>query len=455
MKKLASIVMAVIILCALSTMVACVRINSGEELDDYEVNLNLDKNIEADLKILVPVGDYEEKIIDSLILGFNDIYPNVTIRKSTVQIGDTYESSIITQYQSGILPDIIWTDSTTRFYFLVGKKIALNLNPYIAESEKTGVFDVEEDFYQKIFDMCSYQEKLYVVPRSHDNVVTMINTEQFDAAGIDWTQYKDGWTWTQFKQVCGQFRTYYDGLTPAKRMYFPITPSFHWAPVHGTMLESYGAKVFDGTNVSIDSAATREVLEEIKDMITNRYVATSAADGASENSFYSGNQAMIFTSEPITRNFNTAVLRGKINVLPYPLMDAKDNPKIGSGSAGYAINANTKVRDVAWAFLNYMLTAEGQQGMAVAGAKTAPIRRDLADFTTAKWGEGISDKNLSAYLFGEEYLMTPTFFQSYGPDKTSGITEAVAALFIDALNPNVGIEKCISNVVEELDYAIR
>lgn len=453
MKRIFGMMAAVFMLLASVFLGGCgIKVKDGTEPDDYEVNLNLDKNISAELKVMIPVGDYEEKIMDSLILGFNDIYPNVKVVKSTVQIGDAYQSTIMTQWQSGILPDIIWTDSTTGFYYLVSKKIALNLNPYIKASEERGAFRVETDFYKNIFDMCASGGKQYMIPRSHDNVVVLINKEEFAAAGVDYTQYKDGWTWTEFKEVCAKIRVRYDAAGNTR--YYPLTPSFYWAPVYGAMLESYNAAVFDGSSVAIDSAATREVLTELKELQSKGYVASTAADGASENSFYSGNQAMIFTSEPLSRNGNSGVLKGKVDVLPYPLMDAHENPKICSGAAGYAVNADTEVKDVAWAFLNYMLTAEGQQGMAASGAKTAPIRRDLADYKTAKWGEGFRDCNLAAYLYGEDYLMTPTFFLNYPVDKSTKITDAVSQMFVNALNPSKDIEDCIKNCVEDLQYAI-
>ncbi len=454
MKKLCTLVVTTVMTAMSIFAIGCgPKVKGKDELDNYEVNLQLDKNVSADLKVMIPVGDYEEKIMDSLILGFKDMYPNVNVIKSTVQIGDAYQSTIMTQWQAGILPDVIWTDSTTGFYYLVSKKIALNLNPYIEASETSGAFNIDTDFYRNIFNMCSNDGKLYMVPRSHDNVVVLINKEEFQAAGIDYSQYANGWTWEQFKRVCGQFRTYYNSL--GKPNYYPLTPSFYWAPVYGSMLESYNASVFNGNEIAIDSAATREVLTELKEMQSSGYVASTAADGASENSFYSGNQAMIFTSEPLSRNSNSGVLNGKVDVLPYPLMDAHSNPKIGSGSAGYAINADTKVRDVAWAFMNYMLTAEGQQGMAVAGAKTTPIRRDLADYSVAKWGEGFRDCNLGAYLYGEDYLMTPTFFLGFPIDKSTKITDAVSQMFVNALNPAKDIETCIANCVEDLRYAIR
>lgn len=181
--------------------------------NDVTVNLDVDKNIEAEISILVPGGNVnEDTMIDCLIEDFEEMYPNVRIAKSYVTIG-SYENTVRSLAATGSLDDIVWSNSPD-FYYLVAKDYIQNLNPYVAASEQAGVFNVANDFYEEFFDSGSLNGNLYCVPRSADSVVTFYNTDIFQKAGIDMTKVVNGWTWDTFLDVCAQVRT---GWTPTGR----------------------------------------------------------------------------------------------------------------------------------------------------------------------------------------------------------------------------------------------
>ena len=65
--------------------------------DDYEVNLNVDKNTEATLSVMVPSGDggLEAKYVEALAEGFKELFPKVTVKLDYRDISDnSYAASV-------------------------------------------------------------------------------------------------------------------------------------------------------------------------------------------------------------------------------------------------------------------------------------------------------------------------------------------------------------------------
>ena len=439
------------LLCAFISCVlcftGCVNVPDDPNLeDDYSVNLDLDPDMAGSLSVLVPSATYEEDLIDAVIEGFKLEYPNVSVMVNTFQY-DNYNSVILQQIQSGTLPDVIWTNSTS-YYFLVSMNAVAHLDPYIEASERQAVFNLEEDYFSDYFDMGRYDGKLYMVPRSVDGNICFYNTEIFAAAGItesEIAEYEDGWTWTEFLGVCEKIKQYYEREN--KTGYYPIDHNFEWESVYNAMMASYGAEFFDEEgNVAVDSEETLAVLQVVRDMVTAGYVPDTGTTASS--SYESGTGAMLFQSAGIARMDMQATLRGKVDLLPFPLMDT-DTPKIGCGIAGYAINSRLEQeqRDLAWAFLNYMISYDGQQAFGDAGLTLPSIRRDLGlDNPDAEWAADYRDRNLAAYTFGdsEGYKVDCTFFKAFDPGLSSDLLDITATMFHDARD----LEKDLTSVIE-------
>jgi len=423
--------------------------------DNYEVNLDLDPNIEAEISILIPSGNVNEQtMIQALIDGFNELYPNVSIATSYVPL-NAYENTIKNLAQAGTLDDIIWSNSPD-FYYLVDKNLILNLNPYIEASEKAGIFDFENDFHQTFMESGSLNGKLYVVPRSADSVVTFLNKDILTAAGVDLnpetTVIKDGWTWDDFLGVCEQVRTYFDSV--GKTTSYVIDANLTtWLSVCYPMIVSYGGEVIDENgNLVIDSEGVRKAVEMVRYMVEKRYICDSKLSSGS--SYEAGTSAMLFQSASVSLFAERKALKGKVDLVSFPLITDNGTPKIGSGIAGYAINKNTKYRDVCWAFLNYMLSYEGQQAMALNGLNLPSIRTDLSDPKTANWGQGYEDINLNAYLYGLEYKIDCKFLSRIDPKYKVDLTQAILDLFNNASNASKSIDECMQTALRDCRDAL-
>lgn len=444
-----------------------------------DINVNLDPNISAEIEIMVPGGNINERtmiqcLIDKMSASdtgttFKDLFPNVTINMSYVSV-DNYVSAVGQQQLAGTLPDIVWSNSPD-FYDLVESKTFIDLKPYIeanngkdscsayldgaGEAEK---FSYTDDFYTEFFDMGSVGEKCYVIPRSCDSVVTFINTEILTNAGVDLdpatTKVKNGWTWDDFMEVCAQVRTYMDNNGMRNDYVFDANLST-WLSVCYPMLLSYGAEVLDENgNVALNSEATVACLELVKELVSKRYINDSTV--ATSGSYDNGKSAMLFQSASVSLYADRKALKGKVDLVSFPLIQANNTPKIGAGVAGYAINSQSKNKEVAWAFLTFMLSEYGQQRMAENGLNLASIRKDLSDPSTANWGKDYRELNLSAYTWGAEYKTSTDFFTRTKLSAKAGIQQAIKQMFTNASNAEKAkdINAIISSAVRDINDAM-
>ena len=441
---------------------------SEEEIKAEDINVNIDPQISADLEIMVPGGNMNERtMINCLIDDFALMYPNVNIELCFVSV-DNYVSQIRNLTLGNTLPDIIWNNSPD-FYDVVELGAIVDLNPFIEANEKEAKcnayldedgnpckFNLEDDFYQEFFDMGSRGDTVYVIPRSCDSVVTFYNVEMLTAAGVDFdpltTIVKNGWSWDDFLSVCAQVRTWMDNNGHASDYVIDANLT-SWLSVCYPMLASFGAEAVNekGEN-AIKSERTKECLEMVREMVVNRYINDSTVSTGS--SFETGGSAMLFQSASISHYAERPKLKGKIDLVSFPLIKDYNQPKIGAGVAGYSITKTSKNKEVAWAFLTYLLSRKGQQKMALNGLNLASIRRDLSDYKTANWGKGYENINLAAYTYGSEYKIGSNYFERTKLTAKAGIQAALTQLFMNATNKSKNIDEIIDLAERDIDDAM-
>lgn len=426
---------------------------SDSEESSYEGggDVSLDPGYSTKLRLLIPQGNSNETtMIDKCIEGFNEHFPNISFEKSYVSVNN-WESTVRNQHLAGTLPDIVWSNSPD-FYYLVSAKIAEPLDSYFENSEKAGVFNLEEDFITNYLDMGAMNGAHYLLPRSCDAVVTFYNKKLLTQAGIDLSVIKDGWSWDTFMDVMSQYRSYLDSKGKAD-WYCCDANLTTWLSCNYPILRSYGADVLTkGGEIAIDSPETRECLAMVRSLMENKYIVE---DGVTPgNSFEIGTAPFLFQSASFSLFAERRELKNNIDLVSFPLIKAKNSPKIGSGIAGYAINRNSKEKAAAWQFLSYMMSREGQEKLAEGGLQVPSIRKDLQDYKTSKWGEGYTDFNLAAYTYGPEYKIVPEFL-SYVDSKIKGdLDMAFKDLFSNTLKKSKTIDKAISTCVLDLEDAL-
>lgn len=435
--------------------VGCLGTGFSEKSDDSsyegEGEIELDPDYSCKLRLLIPQGNSNETtMIDKCIEGFNEHYPKITFEKSYVSVNN-WESTVRNQNLAGTLPDIVWSNSPD-FYYLVSAKIAEPLDAYFKNSEKAGVFNLEQDFVTTFIDMGALDGKHYLLPRSCDTVVTFYNKKLLREAGIDMSGIVDGWSWDTFVDVMAQYRAYLD--QKGKGDWYCCDANLTtWLSCNYPILRSYGADVLtkDG-KIAIDTQETRECLTMIKSLMENKYIVE---DGVTPgNSFEVGTAPFLFQSASFSLFAERRNLQGNIDLVSFPLIKGHNSPKIGSGIAGYAINRNSEEKAAAWQFLSYMMSKEGQEKLAEGGLQLPSIRKDLQDYKTAKWGENYTDYNLAAYTYGPEYKIVPEFLSYVDPKIKGDLDLAFKDLFSNTLKRSKTVEKAIETCVLDLEDAL-
>lgn len=456
-KILAAIAVAVL---SLSFLGGCgPKINESQP-DDYEVNLNVDKNTEATLSVMVPSGDggLEAKYVEAIAEGFKELFPKVKVTLDYRDISDNgYAASINSAIASGKAPDLFYTN-TGFYYYLISKNCIVNLEPYYKAAKDAGVLNLESDYYTSFFSMSEYDGKRYVVPRSMDSVVTYYNTDILAAAGINPktdARFNNAFTWEQFDSLLDDVNTYLTSAQAKTDGYadcYALDPCFEWEAVYNPIMQSYGANIFDENgNITVESENMTEMATMINTISKKGRIIKPYS---SAYNFKAGKCAFFFSSYGPTKMNEELAVRGKFDALPFPLIG--ENGKIGCGFAGWGISSRSSAtqRNLAWQFLSYMISKEGQMALINNGLATPSIRIDLAE--EKQWSKGFENLNLDAWLVSEDKKICTDYFVKFDPSKMFGIQNAVQNFMknISDFSKNNSVTYFIGSFKSDLEAAI-
>lgn len=426
--------------------------NSNTPVSIADVDVDVPSDITAELHILIPSGNDNETsmIRTAWDEGFSLLYPNATLKLEYTSVS-SYETTVRNMAMSGKLADIVWTNSP-EYLYLIKNDIAEPLDGYISAETKANHWNWA-DYRKAYFDMGSLNDIHYVVPRSADSVVCFYNKKLLQDANIDMSKIKDGWTWDDFKSVCESWMEYLRSQGKADGNYACDMYLTGWGSVGYPMLRSYGADVLNEKGeVVIDSQGTRGMINEIRDITDKGYIVRAGVTSGS--SFEFGTTPFCFQSAAISHYDTKANIHGNVDLVTLPLIEANNTPKIGAGIAGYTINKKSSNKAIAWKFLQYLVSKEGQNYMAEGGLNLAPIRSDMDDYTQEKWGEGYTDKNLSAYLKNDEYKITEEYLSRADIKYMSRLQLAFQDFLVDASQARKSVDVVVSNAVSNFKSAM-
>ena len=425
LKKLICVSTAIIL--AASCLSGC---NGNVNPPDEPIDLNVDYNVSAEITVGITPDPIETTFINTLAEEFNQYYPNVTV--TPVLIHGDYIKGVGQRFQAdktrpGAMPDILFCDSTVSYRFIYDE-VFENLDTYIDYEEQTNAEYMDQfyDYFMKLGQK-DLNGSQYVLPRSADRVVTHLNTRVLKEAGVDMTKVKNGWTWEEFLDVCETVRTHFDNTGRSSQ--YVLDSYVNWEAVMYPIFCSFGAEIFDDEqNIVIENTATEQALNLMKELVTKRYIAPLNSQ-ASAN--YEGGQgAMMFHSAPVYKY--ESVLGEDYDLVTFPLIG--ENPKIGAGLAGYGLYSNSRNKAVAWKFLSFMLSREGQNALAEGGSTCLPIRMDMADHTQNAWGSQYTHLNMEAFTYMVEYNQATDFYLDFDPDFQSDLIGCLSDLVTNYLN---------------------
>lgn len=398
-----------------------------------EESLDVPYDVTAKITVAITADPIEKTLINALAEGFRQQYYNVTVEPVIIQgeyvkeLGNRFAAE---KNKPGSVPDILFANSETS-YSLISYGLFENLDSCLEyETEKNGEYIGQfYDYFMKLG-----QEGLdgsqYILPRSADRVVTHLNTRILGEAGVDMTKVKNGWTWEDFLEVCRTVRTFLDENGMNSR--YVIDSYVNWEAVMYPIFRSFGVEIFDGKgNVTLDDASNvagaQVALDLMKELVDERYIAPLNSDGSAN--FEGGQGAMMFHSAPVYKY--KGILGDDYDIVTFPLIG--ETPKIGAGLAGYGIFSGSANKAVAWKFLSYMLSREGQETLAEGGSTCLPIRTDMADPQTNKWSEKYRDMNMEAYSYRMDYNQATDFYLPFEASAQADVISDLSDLVVSYL----------------------
>lgn len=334
-----------------------------------------------------------------------------------------YNKQILQMASTESLPDVIYTydDYASQW---AKKGVFENLDSYFADDIDSSIYD------DSIFEAAKvYEGSMYFAPREYNHPVIFINTELFEKYDVNFEQYQEGWTWSQFVDVCEKLR---EGMNreKTKDYLYPMESSLTWAPVYNAWIQSFGGYVFNPENatVGLSDNATKGAITELKAMIDDKLFADPRSVSSGE-SFLNGNAAMFISTRPSVMNCLDSEI--KLAFLPMPIMD-EGTTYLSYGASGYAISAKSNKKELAWEFLKFIISENGQEIFSETG-NCVPIIKSMQNDENATWRKSLDGVNQDAFVLNEsqqdKYTRILTVYaRGYDPDKERNIYSQAGAL---------------------------
>lgn len=145
------------------------------------------------------------------------------------------------------------------------------------------------------------------------------------------------------------------------------------------------------------------------------------------------------------------------NVVTFPIID-EENPMIGSGVSGYCVSSTITEqarRDIAWQFLKFMLSREGQNIIADCGTNYPPIRKDMSDAKDPEnhWGKGYENYNMGAFTWASENgAICPTDFILAHAERADDLQKVIQTMIGNYIDTGRTLDYSIDLAEQQLEY---
>ncbi len=309
-------------------------------------------------------GDIEEiKILNNIRENFEKENPDIKIVFEHSPSSE-YRNKLLTQIAGGIGPDVAFLGTADVFEFSK-KNVFLSLDDYI---EKDNDID-KKQFYKIMMDACSYNGKLYILPRDTSPYCCIYyNKTLFDELGMAYP--KDTWTINDFLSTAKKImKTSPDGK--------PERFGFHtW--MWEDFLYLFGGKMVDDflkpKKFLLTSKKSLKGLQYYHDLMYKHKVMPSpviqgSLDINMQMMFYTGKVGMLLSGIWETPSLlkNT---KFDWDIAMFP----GTRSGVGGGGSGYGITSTSKHKDQAWLAVKYFGGRAGQKELALAGLAQPAIR---------------------------------------------------------------------------------
>ena len=362
----------------------------------------------------------------------------ITIKIKTLS-DSTYNKDMLNAIQSKELPDVIYVaDEYLENWAMKGT--FENLDPYFEQSN----FDFSK-YDEAAFEISrcvgkQNEKHLYMVPRTYDQPVIALNVDMWrELLGEDRALpvADDTWTWTKLMGIFAELRSAMNAkYGQGSSTYIPMDVQLGWQAFYDPFVRSFGGYVYDANDesVGINSSGSKAAVTKLKTMLDNKYIRA-----ISGGEFTSGKATMYVISRPyIASDWGEDYDIGNVAFLPIPIYDDAFTGLNGGtsyyayGSVGFAINSGSKNKELAYEYLEYTLSEEGQSIWSKSGL-AVPTLLSMQQDENAEWKKSqafLTGVDQSAFTFvdykKDAYTRIPATFA-----RTGNVNKTYESAFYD------------------------
>jgi alpha-glucoside transport system substrate-binding protein len=333
-----------------------------------------DENLTGSLSVMATWTGAEQESFQAVIDGFNELYPNVTVKYTSG--GDNLAPLLSTAVQGGNPPDIAAIAQPG----LMAQFADQGAIQSIDDLES----DIVDNFGQAVADVGAIDGTQYGLMFKASNKATIwYNVADFNEAGVDPPE-----TWDDLNAAASTLKA--AGITPYSvgvDVGWPITDLFE-----NVYLRTAGAEMYDKLakhEIPWTDQSVKDAMTTMADIVGDSSNMVGGTSGALQTDMPSS-VAKVFSESPegamvIIGDFAPGVVADNplepvtgYNVFTFPSIDGSEPAALGSGD----LFVNFKQSDAATAFLKYLTTPEAAEIWIARGGFSSPNKNvDEAAYT--------------------------------------------------------------------------
>jgi len=338
-----------------------------------------------DGKVEISYGIWDKNqlpAIQEIIKLFNKKYPNIKV-KTELTPYKQYFQKLETAATGGALPDVLWMNGPHIVQYAKGN-VLLPLSDLVKKDNYS-----LDNYPKSLVDLYTVDEKVYGIPKDFDTTGFWYNKKIFDEAGVPYPD--DTWDWNKLKEVAKKLTNKSKGIWGYASVLTNQCGYYDLIWQNGGHIVSN-----DGKSVGFDQPEAIEALKYATSFIKEGLSPTQAqmTETAPSDLFSSGKIAMMFDGPWMVPEYKK---NPDLNVAVLP--KGKQRAVSIHGLAN-VISANTKHKDAAWKFVQFL----GSKDAAEVFAKTGTVIPAF-NGTQDAWLQSVPNLNLKAFTDEVNYAV--------------------------------------------------
>lgn len=349
-----------------------------------------DGKIDGDLTFWTQDTEPWKAYFEPAVEAFKEAYPDVNIQ---VEYFTEFQDKANQAFAAGEEPDVIHTTNSISDWAKGGKIVAVPDSVMTKE-------ELESTYYESALKNKMYDGKYYCIP-SEINVESPSLYVNMDILAEEGVELPDGWVENNGPATLDELMEFAATLTQKDEAGMVIRSGLaytydQWEANFLSLILQYGGDYKDEANNQVHFVTDEaKKAAELLLKYTQGEAAVSDEGSTRYNSFVEGRAAMCVGAPWYSGSFAIDIPDVNYQVFNMPAwVEGADPICIGSGGWGYVVSEKCKNKEAAWAFVEFMTSAE-QTGDWAYKTGALPARNDALTDLSYDTNVGSVDKAIS------------------------------------------------------------